>query len=243
MKFIKSYNLFEAVSISRYKEWSKWTNVGFYEKMGNYFKKFEDHSNNYNRIYFDLEVDTDNFEIVIPDEIIDFFDWYGPMGPDKTSKLKILDYQKGICQDKDGRQIRIGRLLRKLGEDRLLQTYNKSKENILKNIDDLQVVISRHPYDIIGMSTDRGWTTCHDLDDKRYGGAHLHGLMDDLHRGTLVAYIIRKGDRNIKNPLSRCLIFRRDDTLFIDRHVYGTNVPGFVEFLNKWVSDYHQTID
>ena len=56
MLFIKSYNIFlnEAISISKYKEWVKWANKIFYKKVGNYFKKFEDHSTNFDRIYFDL---------------------------------------------------------------------------------------------------------------------------------------------------------------------------------------------
>jgi hypothetical protein len=219
----------ESLTLSQYREWSKHANMEFYDEMGKYFKTFTNHSNNYNRIYFDLEVDTDDFEMVIPDEIADFFNWYG---------YDIIDYQKGICRDKDGREIRIGKLLNRLGEDRLLKTYNNSKQNTLKNIDDLQVVISRHPYDIIGMSTDRGWTTCHDLDDKRYDGRHLYGLKYNLQNGVLVAYVIRKDDRNIKNPISRCLISRGVSDLFVDDSVYGTNVPGFRDFLNDWVDDY-----
>lgn len=220
----------ETLSLSQYREWSKHANIEFYDEMGKYFKTFSDHSNNYNRIYFDLEVDNEDFEIVMPDEIEDFFGWYG---------YDIIDYRRGICRDKDGREIKIGKLLNRLGEDRLLKTYNNSKQNMLKNIGDLQVVISRHPYDIIGMSTDRGWTTCHDLDDKRYGGMHLYGLRNDLKSGVLVAYVIRKSDRNIKNPISRCLINRGFSGLFVDGNVYGTNVPGFRDFLIDWVEDYN----
>ncbi len=134
--------------------------------------------------------------------------------------------------------MRIGKLLNKLGEERLLQTYNRSKENTLKNVNDLQVVISRHPYDIIGMSTDRGWTTCHDLNDERYGGKHLRNITKNLRNGSLVAYVIRKSDRNINDPISRCLIENRYNGLGVDRHVYGTNVPGFVKFLDNWVKEY-----
>jgi hypothetical protein len=95
------------------------------------------------------------------------------------------------------------------------------------------------------MSTDRGWTTCHDLDDKRYGGEHLHNVKRYLQRGCLIAYVIRKSDRNIKNPISRCLIFNNDyykKKLYVDHHVYGTNVPGFEKFLVKWVSVYNQSV-
>ena len=237
VKHLKSYHLFEAVSISDYKKWSKDTNKTFFNEMGEYFKNFSDHDKNYYRIYFDLEVNTDDFEVVIPDEITDFFTWFGPEGPYKT-QMKIIDYNKGLCTDKEGRQMRIGKLLNKLGEEKLLQTYNRSKENTLKNVSDLQVVISRHPYDIIGMSTDRGWTTCHDLNDKRYDGKHLYNITRSLRRGTLAAYVIRKSDRNINDPISRCLIENRYNGLGVDHHVYGTNVPGFVKFLDNWVKEY-----
>jgi len=237
MKYLKSFN--EAIAISDYKKWSKDTNKKFFDSMGEYFKNFSDHDKNYYRIYFDFVVNTDEFEVVIPDEIQDFFTWFGPLGPYKT-QMKIVDYAKGICTDKEGRQIRIGKLLNKLGEERLLQTYNRSKENTLKNVNDLQVVISRHHYDIIGMSTDRGWTTCHDLNDERYGGKHLYNITKDLRNGSLVAYVIRKSDKNINNPISRCLIKNTWNGLKVDNHVYGTNVPGFVDFLSNWVNGYKE---
>lgn len=252
MMYLKTYRLFEnkvseAISISDYKKWSKDTNNVFFNEAGEYFRKFPDHDRNYYRIYFDLKVNTDDFEVVIPDEITDFFTWFGPDGPYHT-QMKIIDYNKGICTDKEGRQMRIGKLLNKLGEERLLQTYNKSKENTLKNINDLQVVISRHPYDIIGMSTDRGWTTCHDLNDKRYDGKHLHNISRSLRKGSLIAYVIRKSDRSISNPISRCLISNSytvnsgklvNHGLEVDHHVYGTNVPGFVDLLKNWVKEYN----
>lgn len=219
----------EFVKVSDYRKWSKYANMDFYKDVESAFKDTKDHDKNFNRIYFDLKVDNDSFEIDIPQEISDWFNWFS-MGND----MEIVDYNKGICRDKDGREMRIGRLLNKYGEEGLLKTYNQSKTNTLKNVDDLQVVISRHPYDIIGMSTNRGWTTCHDLNDKRYGGEHLHGISNDLRDGVLVAYLIRKSDKNIKNPISRCLINNYYGRLSVDDHVYGTYVREFVEFLENW---------
>lgn len=235
MKVVKIFE--EFIKVSDYKEWSKFTNKYFYDKLGEYFLTIDDHDKKFNRIYFDLKVNRDNFQIVVPDEITDFFKWYG---------YPIIDYEKGLCRDKDGRQIRIGKLLTKLGEDKLLKTYNQSKSDTLKNTDDLQIVISRHPYDIIGMSTNRGWTTCHDLNDKRYGGRHLHNISSDLKKGTLVAYLIRKSDRNISNPISRCLLFNSEfynnpklPKLRLDNHIYGTYVKEFVKKLSKFCEEYN----
>lgn len=235
--------LYEFVSISKYKDWVKFTDKNFYDKMGEFFQKFPDHDKNYNRIYFNLKINPDIFQVVVPQELQDFMGWYG---------YPILNYDKGICRDKDGREIKIGKLLTKLGEERLLKTYVDSKQNTLKKTDDLQVVISRHPYDIIGMSTNRGWTTCHDINDKRYGGKHLGGLKSDLQRGILIAYLIKKSDRNITKPICRCKIVSYYNgsmpfdpcskrQLYIDNHSYGTNVPEFREFLIKWVYEYNQS--
>ena len=237
MKYIKLSE--EFVPIGDYKNWSKFSNKDFYNEIGKYFKNFPDHDKNYNRIYFDLDIDPDRFKISIPLEISDYMRWYG---------YPIIDYERGVCQDKDGREIRIGRLFIKLGEEGLLQAYNNSKQNMLKNVKDLQVVISRHPYDIIGMSTNRGWTTCHDINDKRYKGHHLHGLKQSLISGSLIAYLIRKSDRNITNPISRCLLSAYNNTefrsksIYVDNHVYGTKVPEFLEFLVKWADNFNNNL-
>jgi len=223
----------EFIPISDYKKWSIHTNKKFYDDIKPYFMKFPNHDKNYNRIYFDISIDPKGFNVTVPDEISDYFLW---------NRIEIVDYNKGICIDNEGRTIKIGKLLRKLGEEDLLKTYNASKTNSLKDISDLQVVISRHPYDIIGMSTNRGWTTCHDLNDKRYGGHHLHVLKSNLERGMLISYLIRKSDRNINNPISRCSINKSYSNLYVDDHVYGTYCEEYVDFLKQWCMDYAATL-
>ncbi len=219
----------EAISISDYKKWSEDFNWDNYKELDVFFGKE-------NRLYYDLKVNTSSFKVKVPDEITDFFGWNG---------YEIEDYDAGLCIDKDDRPIRIGKLLTRLGETDLLNTYNKSKENTLKNVGDLQVVISRHPYDIIGMSTNRGWTTCHDINDKRYGGKHLHHLTENLKSGTIIAYLIRKDDKNIKNPIARCLLKRNRFTRYkyeVDHHVYGTRVNAMTKFLKSWCDDINEKL-
>ena len=71
----------------------------------------------------------------------------------------------------------------------------------------LSVVISRNPYDIVGMSTDRRWTSCMKLpndDPSIYpGGAYHQHLIHDIELGTLVAYLIEPTDKNIEHELGR----------------------------------------
>lgn len=231
-KKLRDESVSEAVSVSDYKKWIGYTNKNFYNTIGEYFKKFDNSDKKHNRIYFDLSTNPDRWELEVPDEIDDYMSWYG---------YPILDYNKGICRDKDGRDIKIGKLLQRLGREDLLKVYSDSKQNTLKNVDDLQVVICRHPYDVIGMSTDRGWSTCIDLKDKRYGGEHLNSLKSMILNGCLVAYLIRKSDRNINKPISRIVIKKGYSGLNPDFHVYGTNIPEFREFLVEWTEKFNET--
>ena len=92
---------------------------------------------------------------------------------------------------------------------KLLTTFNQrpSYDSTQKK---LIIVISRHPYDVIGMSTDRNWKSCMLLpgyDEKKpQGGEYYDRLEYDVKEGTLVAYLIEDADKNINNPVARIAI-------------------------------------
>jgi hypothetical protein len=78
------------------------------------------------------------------------------------NRLTAKDFLKGYAHKKDDKQIyKIGRILQSLNEFDLLERYKKNETRQLSN-QEYVVVISRHPYDIAGASTDRNWTTCLD---------------------------------------------------------------------------------
>jgi len=216
----------EFIKVSDYKKWSKYTNWEFYKEMGEKFKQFKDHDRNYNRVYFKLKIDPTKFKVEPPQELYDYLRW---------NRYSIKDYSKGICIDGDGNERKIGKVLNDRNQPDLLKLYSDSKTDSLKNVNDLMVVISRHPYDIIGMSTNRGFKTCHDLNDQRYGGLHLGGIRGTLERGALIAYLIRENDKNIQNPISRILIkkYAFDDELIPDV-TYGTRVQEFTQFVHHF---------
>lgn len=219
----------ESINISDYKKWSKYINKKYYDSEEGFFKLFKDHDKYHNRIYFPLKVEHKNWEIKIPTELRDYLNWFG---------YEIINYNEGIIS-RGGVRMRIGKLLNKIGRQDLLKTYSDSKQNILRNVTNLYVVISRHPYDLIGISTDRGWSTCLDLKDDRFGGKHLLNLRYYLQGGYIVAYLIRKNDRNINNPISRILLRRTySGNLTEDNKIYGTHVDEFMKFIRKWIS-YH----
>jgi Ran GTPase-activating protein (RanGAP) involved in mRNA processing and transport len=95
------------------------------------------------------------------------------------------------------------------------------------NWDDLEVVISRAPIDIAGMSTGRRWTSC-----MAKGREHHNFVPKEIAAGTLVAYLAHREDKNLRYPLMRVLLkpFRdeNNDTILVPNHVYPKqhDVPG-----------------
>ena len=111
--------------------------------------------------------------------------------------------------------------------DKYLKNFNSRP--IIKNIE-CQVVISRDPYDIAGMSTDRKWHSCMELknENENYdersknqnqGGMFRYYVKNDLIEGSLIAYLIDKDDREIEEPYARVLIKpyinRQGDQIFL----------------------------
>lgn len=126
----------------------------------------------------------------------------------------LTDYIKGYAQftksDKPKKQnLRIGKILSGLGETSLLELF---KTDPVRNIQNLMVVVSRHPYDLVGMSTNRGWVSCMSEDSSNF--AYVKA---DVHGGTIVSYLIKKSDTNIKDPLARRLFKRYESD---SGHVY-----------------------
>ena len=170
----------------------------------------------------------------------------------------IQDYIKGIAVMKNNRKrmVKIGKLLRPTEQEKAEAYTSKNPslkpiayerfvndENRQSTQKQHEVVISRHPYDIAGMSTDRGWTSCMNLEN----GLYKRYVPLDIKHGTVIAYAIRKGDRNIQNPVARVLIKpfmeineekKESSVLFgIEDRVYGEEPPGFVDTVESWVDE------
>jgi len=110
MKYLR---LFEKLKICDYKQWSKFFNKEIYDKLEPIFRLFKDHDKKYNRVYIPLgDIDVDNWEIKIPDELSDYLNWY---------HYYNIDFLNGLVDDQDGRRIKIGKLLKREGQDDLLK--------------------------------------------------------------------------------------------------------------------------
>ena len=55
-----------------------------------------------------------------------------------------------------------------------------------------------------GMSTDRNWTSCMNLD----GGCNRSTVFKQVQYGGMCAYLIKENDKNIEEPIARVAIKR-----------------------------------
>jgi hypothetical protein len=111
---------------------------------------------------------------------------------------------------------------------------------------DLLIVLSRHSYDIAGMSADRGWTSCLDVYKENTTTPSQMYVSKDIKYGSIIAYLIKSKDKNIQNPLGRVLIrpfikvnsteseedekqiIKSDTVIYLtEEATYGTTPPSF----------------
>ena len=145
------------------------------------------------RTYIDLR--GDSIVLEPDDEVVEFLDKKG---------YEIVDYDKGLAKQKNGnREIKIGKLLK--DEPELIHIFETRKEQADKTTENMQVVFTYKPEDIALMSTGRRWTSCANL--KGMGPA-AQQIPNKLKFGGMVAYLIDKKDKDIKEPYSRISIRR-----------------------------------
>ena len=190
-----------------------------------------------NRLYLEDSVKmeaVDYAKSLFPRDFIRFGTFVSENLPDYYFKAIYLDLLHNRIYNKDGREFKLTKYLQ-LIKDMKLKNVSNEEYNFIRDqfdINDmlnflitflppksvlsdddkikLSVVISRNPYDIAGMSTDRRWTSCMKLpndDPSIYpGGAYHQHLIHDIRLGTLVAYLIEPTDKNIEHPYARIAI-------------------------------------
>jgi len=221
-------NYLEAISLSKAK---------YYTRMYNK-DKYNDWFNNKNRIYIPLKTIENK--------------------PIKNKKIEnllskegydIIDYQAGYAQPKTGSKniIKIGKLLKRLFPEQpeLIKMFESDPLRAGSKMEKKQmVVISRHPIDVAGMSTDRRWTSCMSLID----GCNKNKVKYDVRGGSIIAYLINADDKNIKNPISRILMKPyfivndnnepiEDKTFLIPDKQYGIPNKLFSQTVMDWLNE------
>lgn len=149
--------------------------------------------------------------------------------------IKIKDYKQGIAvEPKYNRDIKIGKVLNSMGEKELMDKYAKDISKINNNSSKRFVVISKHPYDVAGMSTDRDWDSCMNINH----GINRNYVEKDIELGTLIGYEISSDDTNINNPMGRVLIkpySSKDGKILykLCKREYGKVSESFINKINE----------
>ena len=152
--------------------------------------------------------------------------------------FKLKDYVKGIVIDKLGRDQKIGKVLTKLGKPELVNKFNADKTREGAKKSELMLVFSKHPYDIAGMSTDRGWSSCMEL----YTGAYKRYVKWDIKEGSFIIYLAKSDDLNLKSPRARCVakpyinIESKQDVVYsTGSKIYGTAPGDFITTVQELI--------
>jgi hypothetical protein len=186
---------------------------------------------------------------------------------DKGFILTKQGYIEGLVT-KDKQQFKIGKILKKWYDQGWLTPLGlgdsfRDDPMRVKNKKPYKVVVSKHPYDVLGASTDRNWTSCVNLgggiiysdskkDDK---GMNADRLVNSLHAPFMIAYLVDPDDVNndgklmIRRPLSRIMIYpfegrnnteEEKDYNWSVGDVYGADNNEFYEIVSNWVSNINE---
>jgi hypothetical protein len=145
----------------------------------------------------------------------------------KRYDLKAL--QNRCFIDEQNRPIRIGKMIseiNKASDEKIHKKFENREiidklvikcQEFLKKLDDINnsndlsayIIISRHPYDIAGQSTDRRWTSCQNLINKEYSNpknqieidAYNRHVLPQVTEGGLVAYLVNEIDEKTGNKV------------------------------------------
>lgn len=177
----------------------------------------------------------------------------------------IIDYDKVnlekalilLSKESKNSNVSLAKILFNNEIDKFEQYYN-SRPSLKFLTSKFQVVISRHPYDIAGKSTNRRWTSCMRLPDPKdssdYGGAYHEYVFKDILEGTLEAYLIFDYDKNINNPLSRISIkpfINTNGQIYLDHQnkfyldenaIPNVMILAFKNSINKWINEIQKDI-
>lgn len=143
--------------------------------------------------------------------------------PAALQKIGVADKETGAHRNKNGDPLTFSQVY---AADPVRAAAKKEK----------QIVITRNKYDVAGMSTGRGWTSCMNLEQ----GSNRRYVKNDIEQGTLTAYLCTKEDNGISKPMGRVnlkrfehigtkhAIYKPEDS------VYGTIPSNFHKKVSEW---------
>ncbi len=246
----------EALDMRTAKKWTRGRDRNFHEDVFAKFANSSPHNTKY-RIYFplDLAPEVESKEEICADKARKLTATLSSWGYDAA--ITAQGYMDGLL-DYNGRQMRIGKLLTKARSEQeknstLWRDIGFAKKHF--DEDDARkfskigkvatwVVISRHAYDVAGMSTNRGWSSCYDINKEEF----ISDFKDVFKTGMVASYLIKEGDWNIQHPMARVGIeydendgrgigkFFPHQMCYMAREaiVYGVPAETFGKFILDW---------
>lgn len=158
-----------------------------------------------------------------------------------------IDHINGLCS-RGERFIKISKLLNKNPNNNdLIKIFNNSRSGKVLKSEQLNIVFSQNVHDIAKMSTGRGWRSCLQLPlNDLKSGYEYKNLFKEVKNGGIVAYLIKKEDKEIDNPISRIWIRRficgRNTILFPENKVYGYNSENFLNSVKNYLNNKQKNI-
>jgi hypothetical protein len=180
------------------------------------------------RVYLPFTPSEDYVESDIKDEIEEVL---------RSNGYELQDYRQGVAKDSHNRSVKLGKALTKLGLQDLMNRFNRdpAREKV-KIPKEMLLAFSHSKIDIAAMSTGRGWKSCMNLET----GVNKQYVSCDIEEGSIICYLIKKGDIEIENPTARVLIkpyvnmYSSDDIVYFpDPTDYGTAPENFKPTIDK----------
>jgi hypothetical protein len=274
--FFNEYCLQEAISLknAKKKKLSK-------KYSGAYTKALNEIFGDKNRLFLDLNIDYSNIEHELMRKIDAVLDKESYTVRSMKSYIDGIAYKYKYAEDgtyvvDTKNPVKIGKLLQKYEPDGKIEvTTRVNGKKTTKKIpgkpllhefknDPIRaangkfaVVISRHPYDLAGASTDRSWTSCMDLGferinypkSKKNEGSNKKFVSKDIDEGSLIAYVVPANElykgpngetkTKLEKPLSRITMkphsSNKGDVYSIGT-MYGNKYPEFEKMVEEWIS-------
>ena len=276
-ELLSHYVLQEAISLKNAKK-----KLLSKKYSGAYSDRLDEVFGGKNRIISRINIDYSNLDSPLMKKIDALLDDEGYTVGDMKSYIKGFAYkvtgrdEYGFSITDSKNPIKIGKLLQKYEADGQIEVTDRKdgkkttkwitgkpllhefkNDPIRSSNGEFLLVISRHPYDIAGASTDRSWTSCMDLGlprinypkTKQNEGINRKYIPKDIEEGTLVAYVVPmdelyegpngEGKVKLQKPLSRILMKPHNSDagkVYTVGTRYGANYPEFYQRVKEWVS-------
>ncbi len=162
------------------------------------------------------------------------------------TEYTLKNYTTGLASDRYGRDVKLGKVLTKLGKQDLVNKFNSDDSRESSRKGQQVLVFSKRKEDVAAMSTGRGWTSCMDVfkKDDEYNKSEY--IRHDIKEGTIICYLTDIDDIDIDNPTARVLIkpyiniANKNDVLYYPEQRtsgYGTAPSNFVSTVTDIVND------